>query len=464
MSEKLQKVLSRLGIASRRGIEKMIADGRVSCNGVIAKIGDRVEADKVQVAIDGRVVLSPSTQKPQCRVLMYHKPEGELTTLNDPEDRPTVFDHLPKPDSGRWIYVGRLDINTSGLLLFTTDGDLANALMHPRHGIERIYASRIYGEVTEEMLEQLRNGVTLEDGPAHFDKITFVGGEARNAWYHVSLKEGRKREVRRLWEAVGVKVSRLIRISYGGIELDPALKAGQYRELTLREMNRLRSLADMPAMTIEDMPTTPLVNVTESSYKARISRAKAQSRRPLEASANRPRVPGSLGNAKYENSRKAVLEDRDNRESFDDNRAFERKPSANRNRSYGDKPFNKGRGDNQERGNRFERTKRTGDSFSKRSANDRNFEGKERSAKPFEGRKPTTRWERGPAFLDKNDSKRPHGGFNKAKRPQTSSEGNFGDFNSGFDKAKRPFSKSSGFNKGKRPHRSGPRHFNNKGY
>ena len=240
MTEKLQKILSRAGIASRRSLESMILEGRVIVNGQIATVGDRYEADSITVKIDGRTVFSPETQKVACRVLMYHKPEGELTTLSDPENRPTVYDHIPTPPSGRWIYIGRLDINTSGLLLFTTDGELANALMHPKYEVERVYAARIYGEVTEEQLSSLLSGVMLEDGKASFSKINYVGGEGRNAWYHVTLKEGRKREVRRLWEAVGLKVSRLIRIKYAGIDLDPNLKTGQFRELSLNELNRLR--------------------------------------------------------------------------------------------------------------------------------------------------------------------------------------------------------------------------------
>ncbi|MGN1280435.1 MAG: 23S rRNA pseudouridine(2605) synthase RluB [Succinivibrio sp.] len=257
MTEKLQKILSRAGIASRRALEQMIDQGRVTVNGKIASIGDRFEADSIVVKIDGREVLSPDSSSVSCRVLMYHKPEGELTTLSDPENRPTVFDHIPKPPSGRWIYIGRLDINTSGLLLFTTDGELANALMHPKFGVERIYAARIYGEVTEEQLDRLTQGVMLEDGKARFSKVTYVGGERRNAWYHVSLKEGRKREVRRLWEAVGLKVSRLIRIRYAGIDLDPELKTGQFRELTLKEINKLRKAVKLPEIT-EQAPSLEL--------------------------------------------------------------------------------------------------------------------------------------------------------------------------------------------------------------
>lgn len=266
MTEKLQKILSRAGIASRRALEQIISEGRVTVNGKLASIGERYDEREITVKIDSKVVFTPESVTNECRVLMYHKPEGELTTLSDPENRPTVFDHLPKPPSGRWIYIGRLDINTSGLLLFTTDGTLANALMHPKYEIERIYAARIYGDVTDEQIEQLETGVMLEDGKAKFNKVVYVGGEGRNAWYHVTLKEGRKREVRRLWEAVGLKVSRLIRISYASIDLDPDLKTGQFRELTLSELNKLRKTVHLdPVATLPE----PLDTAKGSSTRSR---------------------------------------------------------------------------------------------------------------------------------------------------------------------------------------------------
>lgn len=248
LSEKLHKVLARMGLGSRRGIEKLIRQGRVSVNGRPAVIGERVESG-VHIRIDGRPTGDPFKMKPPCRVLMYYKPEGELTTCADPGNRPTVFDHLPRPQSGRWIYIGRLDINSSGLLLFTTDGELANALMHPRNRIERVYASRIYGEISAEQLNRLLEGVMLEDGMARFEKIEFLGGEGRNSWYRVYLREGRRREVRRLWEAVGVTVSRLIRINYAGVELDPRLHQGEFRELDDREVNFLRKQAGLPGLS-----------------------------------------------------------------------------------------------------------------------------------------------------------------------------------------------------------------------
>lgn len=255
---KLHKLLANAGIGSRRFLESMIEAGRVEVNGNKVSLGFRTEDEDITVKIDGRVVYSPKTRKLENRCLMYYKPEGEISSLSDPQNRPTVFDHLPRLEIGKWINVGRLDLNTSGLLLFTTDGDLAHALMHPRYGIERVYAVRVYGDVSEEQLDQLREGVLLEDGIGKFDAIEYRGGDNRNHWFHVSLREGRNREVRRLWEAVGLQVSRLIRISYAGFDLDPRMKSGQYRELTLTEVNKLRSKAQLPALKPEEYATTPL--------------------------------------------------------------------------------------------------------------------------------------------------------------------------------------------------------------
>jgi 23S rRNA pseudouridine2605 synthase len=181
------------------------------------------------------------------RVILYHKPEGELTTRKDPEGRPTVFEALPRLRGSRWVSVGRLDTNTSGLLLFTNDGALANKLMHPSAQVEREYAVRVLGQVTEEHLQLLKRGVRLEDGMAAFDEITVAGGEGANRWYHVTLREGRNREVRRLWEAIGVTVSRLIRIRYGALTLPRELPRGAWRDATEEEMSALASATGMPA-------------------------------------------------------------------------------------------------------------------------------------------------------------------------------------------------------------------------
>lgn len=196
MSEKLQKVLARAGHGSRREIEAKIEAGRVSVDGKIATLGDRVEiVPGLKIRIDGHLISVKESAEQICRVLAYYKPEGELCTRNDPEGRPTVFDRLPKLRGARWIAVGRLDVNTCGLLLFTTDGELANRLMHPSREVEREYAVRVFGQIDDDKLRQLARGVQLEDGPAAFKTIKFTGGEGINQWYNVTLTEGRNREV-----------------------------------------------------------------------------------------------------------------------------------------------------------------------------------------------------------------------------------------------------------------------------
>src|SRR5690554_463559 len=248
MSEKLQKVLARSGHGSRRELEAKIAAGRVSVNGKVATLGERIDANAV-VRIDGHEVTIKPPENVVCRILMYHKPEGELCTRRDPEGRPTVYERLPRVQGARWVAVGRLDINTSGLLLFTTDGELANRLMHPGHQIEREYSVRVFGEVTDAMLRTLKKGVQLEDGPAAFKEIKRGGGEGMNQWFRVVLTEGRNREVRRLWESQGVQVSRLIRVRYGNIKLEQGLPQSGWGELTLKEINYLRALVQLPAET-----------------------------------------------------------------------------------------------------------------------------------------------------------------------------------------------------------------------
>ncbi|WKE66938.1 23S rRNA pseudouridine(2605) synthase RluB [Gallaecimonas kandeliae] len=248
MTEKLQKVLARAGHGSRRQLEALIAAGRISVNGKVATLGDRIDSH-AEVRIDGHIVPISSSEEVVCRVLMYNKPEGELCSRKDPEGRATVFDRLPRLKQGRWVAVGRLDINTSGLLLFTTDGELANRLMHPSHQVEREYQVRIFGEVTDAMLKTLRKGVQLEDGPAHFNSIRFTGGEGMNQWFAVTLAEGRNREVRRLWESQGVQVSRLIRTQYGKMDLDRQLPQGGWKELAKPEVNYLRTLVGLPEET-----------------------------------------------------------------------------------------------------------------------------------------------------------------------------------------------------------------------
>ena len=251
MSEKLQKVLARAGHGSRREIEAMISAGRVSVDGKLATLGDRVELSSfLKIRIDGHIVSVNESVTEVCRVLAYYKPEGELCTRKDPDGRPTVFDRLPKLRGARWIAVGRLDVNTCGLLLFTTDGELANRLMHPSREVEREYAVRVFGQVDDEKIKQLSRGVQLEDGPAAFKTLKFTGGEGINQWYNVTLTEGRNREVRRLWEAVGVQVSRLIRVRYGDITLPKGLPRGGWTELDLSDTNYLRNLVGLDEETV----------------------------------------------------------------------------------------------------------------------------------------------------------------------------------------------------------------------
>ena len=247
-TEKLQKVLARRGLGSRRELEGWISQGRVSVNGKLATLGDRVRPSDL-IRVDGRRVNSQAlAATPRSRrVLRYHKPVGELCARSDPEDRPTVFERLPPRRHGRWIAVGRLDVNTSGLLLFTDDGDLAHRLMHPSHEIEREYAVRVFGEVPPEALESMRRGVDINGEHYRFERLVDAGGDGRNHWYHVTLRQGRNREVRRVWEAQGVAVSRLIRVGFGPVSLGRKLRPGQSEELPIEEANRLAAAVGLPA-------------------------------------------------------------------------------------------------------------------------------------------------------------------------------------------------------------------------
>jgi len=228
-SEKLHKVLADAGVGSRRDMEELIIAGRVSVNGQPAHIGQRVLPSD-QVRVNGKPLARKQPGRPP-RVLLYHKPAGEIVSQDDPENRPTVFDKLPKVAGSRWVAVGRLDFNTEGLLIFCTSGELANRLMHPRYEVEREYAVRILGEVNDEQKRKLLEGVELEDGPARFSRLEEAGGEGANRWYRVALAEGRNREVRRMFGAVGLEISRLIRIRYGAIQLPRSLARGRYSEL-----------------------------------------------------------------------------------------------------------------------------------------------------------------------------------------------------------------------------------------
>jgi 23S rRNA pseudouridine2605 synthase len=243
--ERLQKVLANAGVGSRRQIEEWIRAGRVEVNGKVAQLGDRV-GPRDRIRIDGRL-LPPASREPVARqILVYNKPEGEIVTRVDPEGRKTVFESLPRPKGGRWVAVGRLDIGTSGLLILTTDGELANRLMHPSREIEREYAVRVLGSVAPATLDRLCEGVALDDGPARFDSIADLGGEGANHWYSVVLREGRYREVRRLWEAVDAKVSRLKRVRFGPVALTSRDRVGHVRDATAAERAALLELAGLP--------------------------------------------------------------------------------------------------------------------------------------------------------------------------------------------------------------------------
>ena len=249
--EKLQKVLARLGLGSRREIERWISEGRIKVDNQVATLGDRITA-KARVSVDGQPVKMAGAEK-ATRVLLYNKPEGEVCSKKDPDGRKTVFDRLPKLQDERWIAVGRLDLNTSGLLLFTTDGELANKLMHPSSEIDREYLVRVLGTADGQVLENLKAGVDLEDGIAQFTDIVDGGGEGVNHWYYVCLKEGRNREVRRLWESQGFQVSRLKRVRFGPVFMPSRLKAGQYEFLPQKIANSIYDAAGLSRCKVKSL-------------------------------------------------------------------------------------------------------------------------------------------------------------------------------------------------------------------
>ncbi|BEV51550.1 MULTISPECIES: 23S rRNA pseudouridine(2605) synthase RluB [Burkholderia cepacia complex] len=246
---KLHKVLAEAGMGSRREMEELIVAGRVSVNGEPAHIGQRIMPTD-QVRINGKPVKRKLPNKPP-RVLLYHKPTGEIVSHADPEGRPSVFDRLPPMKTAKWLAVGRLDFNTEGLLMLTTSGDLANRFMHPRYSVEREYAVRVVGELAEGMRQKLLHGVELDDGPANFLRIRDGGGEGTNHWYHVALAEGRNREVRRMFEAVGLMVSRLIRTRHGPIPLPRGLKRGRWEELDDAQVRKLMATVGLKAPSEE---------------------------------------------------------------------------------------------------------------------------------------------------------------------------------------------------------------------
>lgn len=282
MAERIQKVLARAGYGSRRLIESWIKDGKLQVNGVPATLGDQI-SEKDRVTLEGRPLSSKRIwQQAMPQVLLYHKPVGEVCTRHDPEGRRTIYQSLPAPEEGRWVSVGRLDLNTSGLIILTTDGELANQLMHPSNEMDREYAVRVLGEVTPEMMQTLRDGVELEDGKAHFSDIQPGGGEGANSWFHVVIQEGRNREVRRLWESQGVQVSRLVRLRYGPVIMPNKLKPGRWMMLESKDLEYLYEEAGLTAKSTKRAApkekTSPAkrneaTEVTKSKWPEKTSKA-----------------------------------------------------------------------------------------------------------------------------------------------------------------------------------------------
>ncbi|MEX2963399.1 23S rRNA pseudouridine(2605) synthase RluB [Microbulbifer sp. TYP-18] len=264
--EKLQKVLARAGLGSRREMERAIEAGRVSVNGTVAQLGERVTGSDL-VELDGRKL--PVEREDRCRVILYNKPVGEICSRHDPEGRPTVYDRLPRLRSGRWVSVGRLDFNTSGLLLFTNSGELANKLMHPSSVIDREYLVRVQGQVDEEMKQRLLTGVLLDDGVARFTDIVDSGGEGNNRWFYCVVMEGRNREVRRLWESQGARVSRLKRVRFGNVFIPSQVRVGQWIEMEPRDIDDLCVTAGLPKLSQRPLTQDEKSNLQRQRRKLR---------------------------------------------------------------------------------------------------------------------------------------------------------------------------------------------------
>ena len=270
IEERLHKVLANAGLGSRRMLEVRIQSGEVELNGKPAEIGTSVHAGD-RVVIDGKQFVVATDNRDDTEVLIYHKPEGVLTTRDDPEGRPTVFEQLPRLKGARWVAVGRLDINTTGLLLLTTDGELANALMHPKSGLEREYLCRVHGEVPDEIIERLKAGVELDDGPARFDEIAVISRSGSHSWFRVVIREGRNREVRRLWDSQGFLVSRLKRIRYGHVTLPRPLRRGECESLDAEAIKQLREGAGLgvpePVLTLSPVLHQRRANRSVTEYR-----------------------------------------------------------------------------------------------------------------------------------------------------------------------------------------------------
>lgn len=290
--ERIQKLLARAGVGSRREVESWIEAGRLHINGEPVIPGQKAST-RDRIELDGKPLDIAAGSSVLRRVLIYNKPEGEVTSRRDPEGRPTVFDHLPRLADHRWIAIGRLDINTTGLVLFTTDGELANRLMHPSNQVDREYAVRIFGEVDGAMIQRLSEGVLLEDGIARFTDISEAGGKGMNQWFHVTLMEGRNREVRRLWESQGVRVSRLKRVRYGPVFLPSRLVMGKWEELDQKAVDSLsRSVGLQPVSIPAKTPAEQKVHDRKRKKQATPSRRKTATPR-WQVSGAQAQEPGS---------------------------------------------------------------------------------------------------------------------------------------------------------------------------
>jgi 23S rRNA pseudouridine2605 synthase len=270
LEERLHKVLAQAGLGSRRALEERISHGLVKVNGEVATLGQSVSSGD-RIELDGKAFVASTLNEP-ARVLLYNKPEGEVTTREDPEGRPTVFEALPRIKGARWIAVGRLDIITTGLLLLTTDGELANALMHPSRAVEREYICRVHGEVPDNIVDRLARGVALDDGPAKFDEIERIGSSDSHAWFRLVVKEGRNREVRRLWESQGYQVSRLKRVRYGAIPLPRLLKRGHSEDLPAEQVAALQAELGMEGGT-QVLTLQPVIGQRKARAEIHIPRA-----------------------------------------------------------------------------------------------------------------------------------------------------------------------------------------------
>jgi len=300
MSDKLQKLLAHGGLGSRREIEKWISDGRLTVNGKRAKLGDRAAADD-RILLDGKLLQLQESSEQAIKALIYHKPEGEICTRKDPKDRPTIFANLPGIPGGRWVSVGRLDINTSGLILLTNNGELANKLMHPSTGLEREYLVRIRGRATEQTIEALTGkGVLIDNKPARFERVVTadMADEGTNHWYRVIIKEGRYREVRRMWDAVGHTVSRLKRIRYGTVKLTRDIKRGQHAKMAPKQLEKLVASVGLEQQFAGQLYSNPRPQSAKTSRPKHPSSAASK-----RTSARDARRSGGGGGAKRPTSR-----------------------------------------------------------------------------------------------------------------------------------------------------------------